>query len=144
MIPSDDEIAFDGEIHQKRFRYEVDHETDDQLLDETTGEVLKNFVCMTFVRVISGSVYSSWFQRHEEGHTSGNIEISEDEDSWVITQNTSSCDCDGPLERHNYYISKGSEREPKQVTTFMFLSPLEPDPIRKSHQRDVYAERMGY
>lgn len=144
MVPSCDEIVFMGEVHLTKFKYEVDYETEYQELNEETGEVIKNFVYMTFVRVISGTVYSSWFQRHEEGHSSGNIEIEEGENEWFISQTTSSCDCDGPLERYNYYISQGSEHGPRQVTTFMFLSPLEKDPNRKSYQRDVYAERMGY
>lgn len=144
MVPSDDPIIFMGEVHLTKFRYEVDYETEFQELSEETGEVIKNFIYMTYVKVISGTVYTSWFQHHEEGHASGNIEIEEGENGWFISQVTSSCDCDGPLERYNYYVSEGSERGPKQVTTFMFLSPLEKDPERESHQRDISAERMGY
>ena len=70
---------------------------------------------------------------------------------WEISRDSGGRDCDGPIERHSFYLSYGGfansehyDNKERYEQQYKYHSELISHNYRKGYIRDYYAEAMGY
>lgn len=152
------------------FNTNIDNETiytdeDHPLYDQKTGEALEvpAYRQYMILELFFGSVELHHSAPHEEGYSyeTDIIELVYNDEGfpyWEINSENGGRDCDGPIERHNYYISLGGFNSKSVMMTHFskdysdekyerelkWHSPRKSDPNKRGYVRDYYAEQAGY